>query len=209
MSSANIPHDIYRPQNQTGSGEYSILILTADKTEDIEFFYPYYRFIEQGFRVDVATPDGGEFKGKSGLGLKETMRISDVRPDQYDLLFIPGGKAPSKLKDDDDAIAVVQEIVDAGKPVAAICHGPQLLAAAEVIDGCVLTAWPEVQKEVEEAGARYVSQECCVDGQFITGRWPADLPAFTARVLSQLTAMSEERNRLLDMDSPLTSRSLN
>ena len=78
--------DVYRPDTQNENANRAILILTANNTEDIEFFYPYYRFIEAGFRVDVATPSGGAFKGKQGLGLKETMKITDANPDDYALL---------------------------------------------------------------------------------------------------------------------------
>ncbi len=204
----NIPNDIYQPQALIRTSEKSVLIVTANKTEDLEFFYPYYRFIEEGYRVDVATPDGGEFKGKHELGLKESLRISDVAADSYDLLYIPGGKAPAKLKDSDDAVAIVQEFADAGKTIAAICHGPQLLAEADVIEGVTISAWPECQAEVEDAGAHFVSQEACVDGQFITGRWPADLPAFTAKVLEALGTESTSLSATYAASSPIVSDSI-
>jgi protease I len=174
----DIPKDIFvsHPQgNRKAAGR--IAVMTADGTEDQEFFYPYYRFLEEGFNVDVLTPDGGAFKGKNGAGLKETMKIEDAEPASYDLLYIPGGKAPEKLKKEEEALAFVRDFCATGKPVGAICHGPQVLAAADVIDGVSIAAWPECEGEVEEAGASFVNEECVVDGQFITGRWPADLPA--------------------------------
>lgn len=204
----NIPNDIYQPQAQIRTTDKAVLIVTADKTEDLEFFYPYYRFIEEGYRVDVATPDGGSFKGKHELGLKETLRIADVQSDAYDLLYVPGGKAPSKLKENDDAVAIVQEFVDAGKTVAAICHGAQLLAEADVIEGVTISAWPECQDEIEDAGAKFVSQEACVDGQFVTGRWPADLPAFTAKVLEVLGNERTMTGAYTATRSPIASDSI-
>src|SRR5665213_3270619 len=75
-----------------------VIIITADNTEDIEFFYPYYRLTEEGYTVDVVTPEGGKFEGKHGLGITKTMAIKDVRPDDYVLLYIPGGKAPATLR---------------------------------------------------------------------------------------------------------------
>lgn len=186
FGSKNIPDDIYYPQSQQKNASVAVLFVTADKTEDIEFFYPYYRFIEEGFRVDVATPDGGAFAGKQGLGLKESLKIKDVNPQQYDLLYIPGGKAPAALKKNKDAIELTRQFAMTGRPIAAVCHGPQLLAAADIIQGCQIAAWPEVESEVKEAGAHYVNQECCVDGQFVTARWPADLPAHVARTLEVL-----------------------
>lgn len=187
--SSNIPEDIYQPQKQAASSSESrpsVLFLTADKTEDLEFFYPYYRFIEEGFHVEVATPDGGKFEGKQGLGLKDSKKISEVSADNFSMLYIPGGKAPEKLKKEDEALALTRAFVEAGKPVASICHGPQVLAEADVIQGKKIAAWPEVEDELKEAGATFVNQETCTDGQFITARWPADLPAHTAKILQAL-----------------------
>lgn len=190
-----IPDDIFAVQSQKRNGPASVLFLTADKTEDLEFFYPYYRFIEEGFTVDVATPDGGAFEGKNGTGLKQTKKITEVNATQYDLLYIPGGKAPATLKKDDNAVALVQAYVATGKPVASLCHGPQLLAEANVIQGRKIAAWPEVENEVNEAGATYVNQETCVDGQFITARWPGDLPAQLAETLRVLKQQSKAQQK--------------
>jgi protease I len=183
---SNIPKDTYTPENQAKTSPVSVLFLTANNTEDLEFFYPYYRFIEEGFKVDVVTPDGGAFKGKQGLGISQTKKITDVKANDYQLLYIPGGKAPAELKQNNDAIALTKAYVQTGRPVAAVCHGPQILAAAGVISGKKIAAWPEVEGEVEEAGAEYVNQQTCVDGQFITARWPADLPFHVAKTLEVL-----------------------
>jgi len=182
-----IPNDMYEPQarHQYGS-DTSILMITTDGVEDLEFFYPYYRFIEEGYKVDVVTPDGGEFEGKMGMRLKETKKLHEVTPEKYDLLYIPGGKAPAQLKKDKSAIELTQRFAATGKPIASICHGPQLLAEADVIEGYTIAAWPEVQEELEKAGAKFVNQETCVDRQFITARWPGDLPAHLAKTLEIL-----------------------
>lgn len=182
----NIPDDIFITGPQQPVQKSKIAILTADGTEDQEFFYPYYRFLEEGYKVDVLTPEGGEFKGKNGAGLKSTMPVGDANPEDYAFLYIPGGKAPEALKDVEDAVAFVQEFCDSGKPVGAICHGPQLLAEAGVIDGLTISAWPECRAEIEEAGGVYKNSECVHDGQFITGRWPADLPAQMKIVMQAL-----------------------
>lgn len=182
----SVPDDTYAPQTQNRNGSVSVLFVTADKTEDLEFFYPYYRFIEEGFKVDVATPDGGAFEGKQGLGLKNSLKIAEVNAQTYDLLYIPGGKAPATLKKEEDAVVLVKNFAATGKPIAAICHGPQLLAKADVIRGRNIAAWPEVEDEVTESGAVYLNQESCVDGQFITARWPGDLPAHLSEVLRVL-----------------------
>lgn len=190
----NIPSDTYTPQSQNRAGGKSVLIITADKTEDLEFFYPYYRFIEAGYKVDVVTPDGGKFEAKHGLGLPQSMKITDVDPAQYDLLYIPGGKAPAQLIKDENAVTLTKKFVATGKPVAAICHGPQLLAAAGVIKGKRIAAWPEVQPDVEKAGGIYIDRETEEDAQFITARWPADLPAHLAHTMERMNASSMRRN---------------
>lgn len=188
------PQDIYASQPRHTDHHARVLILTADKTEDLEFFYPYYRFLEEGYAVDVATPKGGAFKGKEGLGLQETLKLSDIQSAQYDLLFIPGGKAPEALKKEDEAVALVKSFADSNKPIAAICHGPQLLAKADVIRRMRIAAWPDVQKEVEEAGAEYCDQESVQDGMFITSRWPGDLPAFTHALIQMVNHRGARNN---------------
>lgn len=189
------PKDIYASAPRQTDHRARVLILTADKTEDLEFFYPYYRFLEEGYAVDVATPKGGSFKGKEGLGLQATKKISDIQASQYDFLFIPGGKAPEALKKEDTAIEIVKSFASSNKPIAAICHGPQVLAAADVIRRMRIAAWPDVQKEVEAAGAEYCNQETVQDGLFITARWPADLPAFTHSVVQMVNHRIAHNNK--------------
>jgi protease I len=183
--------DVYQPATQNRDATApAILILTTDKVEDLEFFYPYYRFIEAGYRVDVATPEGGEVKGKQGLTLKTTKKLSAINAPDYKLLYIPGGKAPAQLKDNKDVLALVKFFAKSGKLIAAVCHGPQLLAAADVIRGRRIAAWPEVENEVTEAGATYVNEETVCDGPFVTARWPGDLPMHLKQTLAMLDEVS-------------------
>lgn len=193
MSTENhqIPADIITAPQAPDSGLY-VIMLTADKVEDLEFFYPYYRLVEEGIRVDVATPDGGAFKGKNGYELKETLKIEGLSPEAYHMLIIPGGKAPEALKSSPAAIDFVRVFSATGKPIAAICHGPQLLAAASVIKGETLSGYPEIKNEIEAAGASYAAAPALQSGKFITGRWPADLPAFTKAVMDQLKVQAGE-----------------
>ena len=174
--------------------EDAILIITADKTQDLEFFYPYYRFIEEGYTVDVATPKGGSFAGKYGLGLKETKPIAEVRPKDYHLIYIPGGKSPQELRKNDEVLAFVREFAQSGKPIAAICHGPQVLISAGLVKGKQLAAWPEVRKEVEDAGGIYINEAFVQDGQFFTARMPGDLPRHLHGILHYLqhTALTQK-----------------
>lgn len=188
---AQAPDDIFVATSQSKEAQTRILIVTADGTEDTEFFYPYYRFIEEGFAVDVATPHGA-FKGKNGSGLKKTKGLGDVKESDYAMLYIPGGKAPEALKQEKDAVAIVQAFAKSGKPIAAICHGPQLLAKAGVIQDKAIAGWPEIEAEVREAGATFLNEETVEDGQFITARWPGDLPKFTKAALAQCAGKKQK-----------------
>jgi len=181
-----ISHDVYHPETDNRNATRAILIVTGDNTEDLEFFYPYYRFIEAGYRVDVATPVGGAFKGIHGLGLKETLKIADVVVGNYDMLYLPGGKAPAKLMKDENALAVTQKFYSLGKPIAAVCHGPQILAAADIIMGQEIAAWPGIESEVSDANATYINKEVVVSGPFVTARMPGDLPAHMRETLEVL-----------------------
>lgn len=163
-----------------------ILIITADNTEDMEFFYPFYRFNEEGYQVDVATMDGKSFKGKKGYEFKQTVKLDTVRAEDYALLYIPGGKAPAALRDDENVIRFVQQFAQTGRPIAAICHGPQVLVTANLVRGRKFAAYPGVKDEIEEAGGTFSDEALAIDGQFITSRLPGDLPRHLCGVMDAL-----------------------
>ncbi len=163
-----------------------VLILTADNTEDMEFFYPYYRLVEEGYDVDVATMDGKSFKGKKGYEFKQTTRLDGLRAEDYALLYIPGGKAPAALRDDANVIRFVQQFASTGRPIAAICHGPQVLVTADLIRGKKLAGYPGIKEEIEKAGGRFSDEALAIDGQFITSRLPGDLPRHMSGVMEAL-----------------------
>lgn len=187
---ADTPKDIFTSQPMNGGKAGRIAILTTDGTEDQEFFYPYYRFLESGYTVDVLTPGGKGFKGKNGAGLDKAMPVEGADPSKYDLLYIPGGKAPAALKEEEASVDFVKQYCETGKPVGSICHGPQLLAKADVIDGKSIAAWPECEEEVRDAGAIFKNEACVKDGQFVTGRWPADLPMQVAGMFEMMKSSS-------------------
>ncbi len=192
---SELPKDLYKPETDNRNSSRAILMITDNGVEDLEFFYPYYRFIETGFKVDVATPDGAEFKGKQGLGLKESKKVDDVQAESYELLYLPGGKAPAILKNNRRVIELTQKFLALGKPISAICHGPQILAAAHIIEGRKIAAWPEVEEEVRAAGAQYQNKELVVDGPYITARWPADLPVHVRATLEILGSIKAEARK--------------
>ncbi len=164
------------------------LILAADGVEDCELLYPYYRLQEEGIEVHVATPGAKGVTGKHGYAVSADLALSDVDPDAYDVLILPGGKAPETVRLDDTAVAAVRKMMEAGKPVACICHGAQILVSAGVLHGRRATCYKAVRDDVKAAGAEYTDEEVVVDDNLITSRFPDDLPAFMRELLKQVAA---------------------
>jgi protease I len=157
-----------------------IACLLDSDFEDSEFKQPYDAFQQTGHRVTVIGLQAGkELKGKKGqVTTKAEVGIDQVKPEQFDALFIPGGYSPDHLRVNPQAVAFTKAVFDAQKPVLAICHGPQLLMTARVVKGRKLTAWQTIQDDLKQVGADVVDQEVVVDKNLITSRKPADIPAF-------------------------------
>lgn len=163
------------------------LIVTTDGFEDSELTYPYYRLQEAGIDVEIATPDGESVTGKIGEEMDADLAISEASEDEYDLLVVPGGNAPEDLRlEAEEAITLVQEFDDSGKPIASVCHGAQLLISADVLEGREATGFWAIQVDMENAGATFVDEECVVDDNLITARYPADLPAWLSGLFEQI-----------------------
>lgn len=154
------------------------LVISDNSFEDTELAVPYYRLKEEGIEVSLAALHKGTIKGKHGVEMQADLSVADVDPSVYDLLFLPGGKAPAALRQDQRVLDVAAHFVAAGKPVGAICHGPQILAAAGVLKGRTLTGYKGVGPEIKEAGGNYRDEEVVIDGNLVTSREPRDLPAF-------------------------------
>jgi len=160
------------------------LILTANGVEDCELFYPYYRFQEEGLEVDAASPDGEKILGEHGYSLEAALSFADAEAGAYDLLFLPGGKGPERVRLRSEAVEITRRMFEADKIVAAICHGPQVLISADVVRGRRATCWPALRDDLKAAGAKYLDQEVVVDGNLITSRQPSDLPAFCREIFA-------------------------
>lgn len=163
-----------------------VLIVSAEGFEDTELLVPWYRFREAGVEVDIASSRPGTFSGKHGYEVDATLGVGDVDADLYQLLLLPGGKAPAKLREDQRLLEIARKFFADGKPVAAICHGPQILVSAGVLKGRSATCYKSVAPELKEAGADYRDQELVVDGNLITSRRPEDLPAFNRAIMQRL-----------------------
>jgi len=178
-----------------------ILLIVGDFGEDYEIMVPYQALEMVGHSVDAVCPEkeAGEtiktaihdFRGDQtymesrGHNFELTATMADVDPTEYDALCVPGGRAPEYLRGYDAVIEAVQHFFEADKPVASICHGPQILAAADVLEGYELTAYPAVRAECEAAGCSWVDG-VVRDGNLVTGQaWP-DHPEWLAEFLELL-----------------------
>jgi protease I len=162
------------------------LIVSADHFEDSELLFPFYRLQEEGLQVDIASFARGKINGKHGYEIVVNKALRDVDPNDYDLLVLPGGKAPTKLRREPAVIAIAQDFMRSNKPVAAICHGPQILITAGVLQGRRATCYRSVAEELQESGALYEDTEVVVDGKLVTSRQPSDLPAFMREIVRLL-----------------------
>jgi protease I len=168
-----------------------VLILATNGFEQSELLDPRKALEEAGYETVLASPESGEIKGWKdkdwGESVKVDRPISDVSADDFDALLLPGGQMnPDILRMDQDAIRLVKEMVGAKKPVAAICHGPWLLAEADVIQGKTVTSWPSIRTDLRNAGASVVDQEVTIDDNIITSRNPDDIPAFSSALIAAL-----------------------
>ncbi|PJN05554.1 peptidase C56 [Streptomyces sp. CB01635] len=120
--------------------------------------------------------------------------VADASVDDYDALLLPGGTMnPDQLRMDKDAVGFVKSFAESGKPIGVICHGPWTLAEADVVRGRRLTSWPSVRTDLRNAGAEVVDEEVVIDGQFISSRSPADLPAFCRAIVDQFARTGASR----------------
>lgn len=174
-----------------------IAIIVGEGYEDSEFNVPLERLRAAGHTLDVIGSSAGEtVRGKRGDS-ETRIQVSTAQADpvDYDALVIPGGFGPDRLRLDAHAVDFVRRFFDSGKPVAAICHGPQLLIEADRVRGLTLTSWPSVRSDLINAGARWVDEPLVEDGNLITSRKPDDLDVFCSAVLGRLSDSGVESRR--------------
>ncbi len=165
-----------------------IAIIITDMFEDSEYSEPAKAFKKAGHElVHVGLKAGKTVKGKKqGTVVEIDKEVKDVSAEQFDALLIPGGYSPDQLRVDEDAVRFAKEFVQSGKPVFAICHAPQLLITADVIRGRKITGWKSVIQDIKNAGAEFIDREVVEDGNLVSSRSPADLPAFIDACLKKL-----------------------
>jgi protease I len=170
-----------------------VAVLVSDGFEQVELDDPVAALRRAGARVDILAEDEAhldEIKGMNhlepGEGTRGDRLLEEADPDDYDALFIPGGLAsPDTMRQSEEHLEFVAAFFDAGKPVAAICHAPWLLADAGVLGGVQMTSWPGIQYDMVRAGADWVDEEVVVDEDalLVTSRKPEDIPAFAAEAI--------------------------
>ncbi len=168
-----------------------ILMITGDAGEAQEIYYAKFRLEEEGWRVQIAAPEKRVFLSvvhdfepgfdtyteKPGYRVQADVALDQVVAHEYDGLVLPGGRAPEYLRNRETAVAIVRHFLEAGKPIAANCHGPLLVLAAGGGRGRTMTAYPDLEPDLRSQGAEFVNREVAVDGPLVTVRgWPDNGP---------------------------------
>ena len=170
-----------------------VAIMVDEMYQVLEVWFPYYRFCEAGLDVDfVGSQAKKEYHSKEGYPCISEIAAKEADPGDYDCMIVPGGFAPDFMRRNTDVIKFANDMVNAGKVIAAICHGGWLLCSTEVYKGKKATCFIAIKDDIKNAGAEYVDAECVVDGNLITSRKPGDLPAFCTAILRKLTPENAE-----------------
>ncbi|MGB9772640.1 MAG: DJ-1/PfpI family protein [Bacteroidota bacterium] len=177
-----------------------VLLVAGDAAESLEVMYPYQRLKEEGYEVHIAAPKKkvlqcvvhdfepgfDTYTEKPGYRVPADVGFEEVDPAEYVGVIFAGGRAPEWIRNEKGMDKIVDHFFEKGKPVAAICHGPLILAAHDKVKGRTLTAYPVLKPDIEKAGGKFVDQEVVVDGNLVSSRaWP-DHPAFMREFIKLL-----------------------
>jgi len=166
----------------------TVLIFAAPHYEDLELWYPKIRLEEEGATTVVAGLGEKTYTGKRGYPVTADRNVDDVYVEEYDGLVIPGGWAPDMMRRSEKLLRITKEMAASGKPVAFICHAAWVLVSAGLLRGRRATCVRAIRDDVVNAGAEYVDEAVVVDGNLISSRTPADLPAFCRALIAALEA---------------------
>lgn len=167
-----------------------IAVLAADGYEQSELEQPVEALKNAGASVEIVSLKSGEIKAMKdhewSNSVKVDRTVSDAKVSDYDGLLLPGGVLnPDTVRGDENAVQFVKDFFTENKPVAAICHGPQTLIDAEVVEGKKMTSFKAISKDLQNAGANWVDEEVVTDGNLTTSRKPEDIPAFNKRIIEE------------------------
>jgi len=166
-----------------------IVILVEDKVNELEAIYPFFRLQEEGAKVEFAGRGKEKYTGEYGPTVEPvTLNVADLKVEDFHAVIVPGGYAPEQLRRDRRVTEFVRDMFEAGKVVASVCHGPQVLISAGILRGKRVTGYAVIKDDVINAGAKWVDGEPVVrDGNLITSRWPEDMPFFCPTIIEALS----------------------
>ncbi len=167
-----------------------VAILVASGFEQVEMTKPRDALKEAGAEVSIVSPSSGKIQGMNHADKGDTFEVdvalSEAKPEEFDALMIPGGLLnPDELRQKQEALEFARHFFEKGKPVAAICHGPQVLITADLVRDRTMTSWPAIQADMRNAGANWVDEEVVVDNGLVTSRKPDDIPAFNRKMIEE------------------------
>lgn len=182
--------------------DLKVAILTEHGFEQSELVSPREAMEKAGITVEVISPEHDEVKawneGDWGIRVRVDKHLSEANPDDYDGLVLPGGVInPDKLRMNSEAVEFVRRFFATGKPVAAICHGPQTLINAGVVQGKEMTSYPSIKADLINAGAQWIDKDVVVDNGLVTSRSPKDLEAFNKKLLEELREGVHQRTETI------------
>lgn len=168
-----------------------VAILTENGFEEVELTSPKKALEEAGAEVEIVSPQKEKVKAWShdhwSIEIPVDVNVNDADPNDYDALMVPGGVLnPDKMRMNENCVRFAQHFLEAGKPVAAICHGPQLLIETGLIDGRNMTSYPSIKTDLINAGASWIDREVVVDSGLVTSRSPQDLDAFNKKMIEEI-----------------------
>lgn len=177
-----------------------VAILVAEGFEQSEMLEPRKALEEAGAQTSIVSPAKGEVQGwkhfDKGERFNVDVEIDAAQADDYDALLLPGGVAnPDQLRMNPKAVQFVRQFVESGKPIGVICHGPWTLIEAGVVKGRTMTSWPSLKTDLTNAGARWVDQEVVTDRGLVSSRKPADIPAFSRKLIEEIREGQHARGR--------------
>lgn len=167
-----------------------VAILITDGFEQVEMTEPRKALTEAGAKIDIVSPAKGKVRGWKmtdwGDSFEVNVPLDQADPGDYDALVLPGGVAnPDKLRMNDKAVQFVRAFLQAGKPIAAICHGPWTLIEADGVQGRTMTSWPSLKTDLKNAGANWIDRSVVTDNGLVTSRKPDDLPDFNRKMVEE------------------------
>ncbi|NJL35668.1 MAG: type 1 glutamine amidotransferase [Leptolyngbyaceae cyanobacterium RM1_406_9] len=184
----------------TQLNQKKVAILVTDGFEQVEMTKPKQALEQAGAQAHIISPKSDTVQGwnhfDKGDNFPVDLTLDGANSNDYDALLLPGGVAnPDQLRTNEKAVKFIKSFFEAGKPVAAICHGPWTLIEADVVKGRTMTSWPSLKTDLKNAGANWVDQEVVVDQGLVTSRNPNDIPAFVGKMLEEFAEGRHEEQR--------------